>query len=1366
MKCIKLLSTTCLSILLLSANAQEVIKSAAPVVLPVQSGGSKIIRAGQSLRVTSNKSVTLLPGFHSESGSDVIIKIETGNIYPVPPNIASANQELNWVISRSFNLNGDTIAESKTFFDLSGVQLQSQSKSFSTKHVLGSQAIYDRFGRAALQTLTAPINSSGFNYKPDFVKNSSGERYNVNNFDTDVKLNNPDPVAAIQEGTLGWYYSNNNSWDNYVPITSYPYSREDYFKDGSGESSRSAGPGELLRMGSGHESYGSSFAVLQQLNNYMSIRNKFFNETDMGGIGQVDMTGVAAESIGRDPQGNWGITISNKDGNPLMTALPGNWLTVNNTIDLTSYKEQFTLDGNTGDYLNGIRIKGSGKLKVYDNNVLVYSGDVKDFVPPAFINSSHIYQLKSNQVFNVSYGVVYSSGTDLICNECPSKINTSLPQIGQDFHYFGLAQSGTVGVVGGSIALTNLVSNTIVTDYNNLPAGLYKAVATSGTPHISYTAGYSDISYNFYNIKGELVASIAPNGVQQLISNGISAYGSKEQIPFINFSTYDKQGRLTSLKTTDAGVMELIYRKDGKVRFSQNAEQRKNGRFSYTNYDDVGRAIESGEYLPGSISFESAKTNYALLENTDSEGGLGGGVKKDWTRIHYDSSDSSHGLTAYQQNFVENSVSWTENSVSKTWYSYDEQSRVTWLIKQINGLGVKTIDYTYDFLGNITKVAYQKDIAAESFYHHYEYDVDQRLLNVQTSTNGTNKKQQANYQYYLHGPLKRIEVGDNLQGIDYIYTAQGALKGVNHPDKNLDPGKDGIQNNFAADVFGMTLEYFNGDYVRNGTGINSLSTNTSKTFYDGNIVGQSWRSQKPNGIISAYGNAVNNPVMATYEFDNKYQFNSNKYGVPNFETGSFTEILNSNKEYNLSYDPNGNIKSMSRSNASGNAKNMAYNYEVNTNKLGSVDNHANYNYNDLGQMIGQTEHNGQGYFLNYDANGNIVAIYSDEARLQLKVSFAYDEAGIRIRKTDHLQNITTYYVVDAGGEPLAIYDNEGGVLLQKEIPVYADSRIGYYKRTGNNYQYEFSDNLGNVRVVINSNKLSNGQADVVYYSDYYPFGTPLTLQGGNDYRNGFQGQYADADKETGWNSFELRMYDPEIGRWMSVDPAGQYSSPYLSMGNNPVNKVDPDGGYDFWHGFAKWLASGFSGKFKRAESGDRKGQYYISKVVNDHSPGEVNIIRALDFGAGDHGGKFYPNGTIASYEPDLVDKWSDSDHWIAEMTYNTADGFYLGFGSLVPGSSQSHLNGRASISTERIGAFINSGTSIFPFGKAVQLIPKMNVIKFSSVISGTAISRLPQATRGTLLKVVNKVTNFAKITTIAKKGATTLKNNSSNDKKK
>jgi RHS repeat-associated protein len=54
--------------------------------------------------------------------------------------------------------------------------------------------------------------------------------------------------------------------------------------------------------------------------------------------------------------------------------------------------------------------------------------------------------------------------------------------------------------------------------------------------------------------------------------------------------------------------------------------------------------------------------------------------------------------------------------------------------------------------------------------------------------------------------------------------------------------------------------------------------------------------------------------------------------------------------------------------------------------------------------------------------------------------------------------------------------------------------------------------------------------------------------------------FAEADAETSFNNFELRQYDPVTGRWMTTDPFAQYHSPYLAMGNNPINMIDPTGG--------------------------------------------------------------------------------------------------------------------------------------------------------------------------------------------------------------
>ncbi len=75
----------------------------------------------------------------------------------------------------------------------------------------------------------------------------------------------------------------------------------------------------------------------------------------------------------------------------------------------------------------------------------------------------------------------------------------------------------------------------------------------------------------------------------------------------------------------------------------------------------------------------------------------------------------------------------------------------------------------------------------------------------------------AAYYYYRHGPMQRVELGQKVQGIDYAYTLQGWLKGINSTNVHqaTDMGRDGINSNnvVARDVFGFALHYYsNADY--------------------------------------------------------------------------------------------------------------------------------------------------------------------------------------------------------------------------------------------------------------------------------------------------------------------------------------------------------------------------------------------------------------------------------------------------------------------------------------------------------------------------------------------------------------------------
>jgi RHS repeat-associated protein len=102
------------------------------------------------------------------------------------------------------------------------------------------------------------------------------------------------------------------------------------------------------------------------------------------------------------------------------------------------------------------------------------------------------------------------------------------------------------------------------------------------------------------------------------------------------------------------------------------------------------------------------------------------------------------------------------------------------------------------------------------------------------------------------------------------------------------------------------------------------------------------------------------------------------------------------------------------------------------------------------------------------------------------------------------------------------------------------------------------------------------------------------------YRYGYQGNYSEHDEETSWNHFELREYDPIIGRWTSVDPEGQYYSPYVAMGNSPIIIVDPDGGKDGPGGPFAWFKNlfGIGPKYVPAKESEKDfGKFDLENTV-------------------------------------------------------------------------------------------------------------------------------------------------------------------------
>ena len=112
--------------------------------------------------------------------------------------------------------------------------------------------------------------------------------------------------------------------------------------------------------------------------------------------------------------------------------------------------------------------------------------------------------------------------------------------------------------------------------------------------------------------------------------------------------------------------------------------------------------------------------------------------------------------------------------------------------------------------------------------------------------------------------------------------------------------------------------------------------------------------------------------------------------------------------------------------------------------------------------------------------------------------------------------------------------------------------------------------MGNIREVVSE------RGTVIQTTNYYPFGTPYcdAVSSKNPSMQPYKYNGKELDLMHGLNTYDYgaRQYNPVVPIWDRVDPLCEKyynTSPYAYCGNNPVNRVDPDGRDDYFNQYGK-----------------------------------------------------------------------------------------------------------------------------------------------------------------------------------------------------
>ncbi len=590
---------------------------------------------------------------------------------------------------------------------------------------------------------------------------------------------------------------------------------------------------------------------------------------------------------------------------------------------------------------------------------------------------------------------------------------------------------------------------------------------------------------------------------------------------------YDEMGRSTKVINPDNTVITKTY--DAKDNLISQTDE--NGNTTQYAYDIANSLISVTDPMAGVTGY-----SYDDMDNLSSV------------------ADANGNATTYEYDSIKRLLKTISPDTGTTVYSYDANGN---LVSKTDANGT-TVTYAYDNLNRIISISFPDP--SDNITYSYDNCLNGKgRLCKMTDPAGT-----TNYEYNVRGQVvKETKIVDNITyNIEYSYTPNGNLKGVTYPDgrvvtysyaanriDSVVTTKDNITKTIVSDItysptsIPLSITYGNGittemSYdVRNI--LNSLNIGTLK---------QLSYTRDNTGNITAIINALDTTKTKTFSYDSLYRLTS--------AAGPWGSL-------NYSYDSVGNRQTETTDTG-------LTNYVYNANKLTSSTGEKTFDF-DYDNTGNTTVENNREYI--YNQNQRLIKVTDTDTVVG---KYVYNGNNQRVKKIVNGQ--TTVFHYSLGGQLIAESDSTG--MFNAEY-VYLFNQPLAKIQNDNIYIYH-NDHIGTPIL------MTDESSSVVWEEEFLPFGEPLSVTGTITNNLRFPGQYY--DEETGLHYNYYRDYKPEIGRYVEADPIlqpmvnskttgsscaktriswrvpglifkPQSLHPFVYVGNNPVNFVDP---YGLW----------------------------------------------------------------------------------------------------------------------------------------------------------------------------------------------------------